>query len=81
MLCHCGLEAAALLKFVLMWIGSAVSLLADGHNATVCCLWPQNKAPLTESDFWPECDHFCERAPGCVSHLASSHVGADKVGT
>ena len=46
MLCHCGLIAAAVSKLLLMSIGSAVSLLPDdGHNATVLCLWPPNKAP------------------------------------
>lgn len=50
MLCHCGLVAAAVSKFLLMSIGSAVSLLTDdGHNATVLCLWPQNKALPSQS--------------------------------
>lgn len=44
MLCHCGLVAAAVSKFLLMSIGSVVSLLLDDYNAAVLCLWPQDKA-------------------------------------
>lgn len=50
MLCHCGLVAAAVSTSLLMSIGSAVSLLPDdGHNATVLCFWPQNKAAPSRS--------------------------------
>lgn len=52
MLCHCGLVAAAVSKFLLMSIGSAVSLLTDdGLNATVLCLGLKIKNPTPRVQF------------------------------
>lgn len=80
MLCHCGLEAAAVLRFLLMSIGSAVSLLPDdGHNATVLCFWPQNKAPPPRVQFLTQVQPFWCRPPGRVNPLASAHLGAEGV--
>lgn len=78
MLCHCGLVAAAVSTSLLMSIGSAVSLLPDdGHNATVLCFWPQNKAAPSRSPIPGPSAIILMQTPGCVNPLASAHSGAE----